>query len=166
MATVFHKSEISFELRNSPVHEFRWFTSQRLGKIANAKHLQFDIRSLDPGKFSFPYHFHRASEELFMIISGEATLRTPDGFQTLGEGDLVFFEEGSTSAHQLYNHGEMPCVYLDIRSSYGIDVTEYPDSGKINILPNMEIYEDSSKVDYFKGEEHVADKWPIDIIKK
>ena len=159
MATVFHKSEISFELRNSPIPEFRWYTSQRLGKIANAKHLQFDIRSLDPDKFSFPYHFHLASEELFMIISGEVTLRTPDGFQTLTEGDLVFFEEGPTSAHQLYNHGETPCVYLDIRSTYGVDITEYPDSGKINILPNMGTFEDSSKVDYYKGEENVKEIW-------
>ena len=165
MATIFHKSEVSFELRNSPIPEFRWHTSQRFGKLVNSKHLQFDIRSLDPQKFSYPYHFHRASEELFMIISGEATLRTPDGFQTLKEGDLAFFETGPSSAHQLFNHGVKPCIYLDIRTTFGIDVTEYPDSGKINILPNMEIFEEASKVDYYKGEEHVKEKWDSELNK-
>ena len=58
----------------------------------------------------------------------------------------------------------MPCVYLDIRASAGIDVTKYPDSGKINVLPLMEIYEKSSKVDYYLGEESVSNYWPKEIL--
>ena len=131
-----------------------------------SKYLQFDIRSLDPGKFSFPYHFHGNAEELFVILSGEATLRTPQGFEKIGEGDIVFFEQGPSSAHQVYNHSDSPCVYLDIRTAIGIDICEYPDSEKINILPYLEIYEKASKVDYYKGEENVKEKWPDRILKK
>ena len=47
----------------------------------------------------------------------------------------------------------------------GIDVCEYPDSNKINILPYLEVYESSAKVDYYKGEENVKAKWPDDIVK-
>jgi len=166
MPKIFHIKEINFELRDSRIPEFSWHTSQLLANQANSKHLQFDIRSLDSGKFSFPYHAHRASEELFYIISGEATLRTPEGFQKVVTGDIIFFEEGPTSAHQLYNHTDSPCIYLDIRSSFGIDVAEYPDSGKIFVSPFREIFEISSKTDYYKGEEDVAKKWPAEIIRK
>lgn len=164
MPTIFHLKDIDFEEKDARVSEFRWHTSPRLAKLVNAKRMHFDIRSLDPKKFSFPYHFHRAAEELFMIISGEATLRTDEGYQKVSAGDIIFCEEGPTSAHQLYNHSDIPCIYLDIRTASGIDVSEYPDSGKINILPYMELFDSNSKVDYYKGEENVKNKWPKEIL--
>ena len=166
MPKIFRRQDFKFEQRKSPVPEFSWHTSQRFWEVAGSKYLQFDIRSLDSGKFSYPYHFHRASEELFLIISGEATLRSPQGFAKLAQGDLVFFETGASGAHQLYNHGDIPCVYLDIRTTFHIDVCEYPDSGKINILPYSEIFEYSSKVDYYKGEGEVEKQWPKEIVRK
>ncbi len=50
------------------------------------------------------------------------------------EGDIVFFEIGPEGAHQLYNHTGEPCRYLDIRTEAGLDICEYPDSDKINII--------------------------------
>ena len=163
MPTVFGVEKLELKRKDSRVPEFGWHTSPNLAKIAGSKHVMFDVRSLDPGKYSFPYHFHRNAEELFLIISGKATLRSPDGFQEVSQGDIIFFEEGPTGAHQLYNHGDTPCVYLDVRTSFGIDVCEYPDSGKINILPYLEIFQKSSRVDYYDGEEAVATKWPKDL---
>jgi uncharacterized cupin superfamily protein len=166
MSKIFNVKNISFKETKSRIPEFLWHTSPRLAELSNAKHLQFDIRSLDSGKFSFPYHFHRAAEELFVIVSGEATLRSPEGFQKVSEGDVVFFEEGAKGAHQLYNHNDSPCIYLDVRTTIGIDVCEYPDSGKVNILPTRDIFESSSSVDYYKGEENVAAKWPKELLRK
>ncbi len=166
MAKIFNAKSLSFEKRQARIPNFSWHTSPRLAELSSAKHFQFDIRSLDPGKFSFPYHFHRAAEELFVILSGEATLRSPEGFQKISEDDVVFFEEGVKGAHQLYNHSDSPCIYLDVRTTIGIDVCEYPDSGKLNILPAMQIFENSSSVDYYKGEEDVAEKWPKDLLRK
>jgi uncharacterized cupin superfamily protein len=166
MPTVFHTGELEFETKKARVPEFAWQTSPRLAKRVDAKQLEFDIRSLDPGRFSFPYHFHRAAEELFLIISGQATLRTPQGFQAIATGDLVFFEPGETGAHQLYNHSDVPCVYLDIRTTVGIDVVEYPDSAKLAILPNLEVFETRSRVGYHLGEENVADQWPKALLRK
>jgi len=166
MPRIFRNSDRQFEKRVSPLPEFAWHTTPKLAKSAAAQNIDFDVRSLDPGLFSFPYHFHRGAEELFFIISGEATLRSPDGFQKLGAGDLIFFEEGPASAHQLYNHGDLPCIYLDIRTTPGIDICEYPDSGKINILPKLEVFETASKVSYYKGEDRAADHWPQEILKK
>jgi uncharacterized cupin superfamily protein len=165
MPETFNTRKMEFKNNKFPLPEFEWLTSGRLAKRAQSKYLEFDIRSLSPAKFSFPYHFHRAAEELFLIISGEATLRTPKGFQKIAQGDLIFFEEGPSGAHQLYNHSHAPCVYLDIRTTLGLDVCEYPDSGKVNILPTLEVFEKSSKTDYFKGEEAVRDQWPEQILK-
>jgi len=165
MPTIFKVDSLSFEKREFRIPEFAWHTSPRLAGVVNAKNLEFDIRSLDSGKFSFPYHFHRAAEEIFVILEGEATLRLPDGFQKISKGDIVFFEEGPSGAHQLYNHSDSPCVYLDLRTVSGIDVCEYPDSKKINILPYREIFEETSKVDYYLGEERVREKWPEEILK-
>lgn len=166
MPKIFNAKNISFEKKESRIPEFSWHTSPRLAALSNAKHLQFDIRALDPGKFSFPYHSHRAAEELFVILSGEATLRSPEGFQKVSEGDVVFFEEGAEGAHQLYNHHDSPCVYLDLRTTIGIDVCDYPDSGKVNILPYLQVFESSSSVNYYKGEENVTAKWPKELLRK
>jgi uncharacterized cupin superfamily protein len=165
MPKIFNTANISFEKKQSRVPDFSWHTSPQLAQITNAKHFRFDIRSLDPGKFSYPYHFHRAAEELFVILSGEATLRSPGGFQKVCEGDVIFFEEGAEGAHQLYNHEDSPCVYLDLCTTIGIDVCEYPDSGKVNILPYREIFERSSSVDYYTGEENVSVKWPKELLR-
>jgi uncharacterized cupin superfamily protein len=166
MPKIFNAENISLEKRIGRIPEFAWHTSPRLAELSNAKHFQFDIRSLDPGKFSFPYHFHRAAEELFVIFSGEATLRSPEGFQKLSKGDVIFFEQGAEGAHQLYNHGDSPCIYLDLRTTIGIDVCEYPDSGKVNILPYMQVFESSATVDYYQGEENVTGQWPEELLRK
>ena len=55
---------------------------------------------------------------------------------------------------------------ISIRTFNDIDICEYPDSGKINILPNIEVYQTEDKVNYFKGENKVSEKWSADIIKK
>lgn len=156
---IFNDKSTKYTLKQSPIPEFAWHTSDRLSEIAKSKHLVFDLRSLDPGKYSYPYHFHRNAEELFVILAGKAMLRTPEGKQELSEGDVVFFEMGPSGAHQLFNHTNEPFKYLDIRTNQGIDVVEYPDSGKVNLLPENEIYETKNQVDYYKGEENVRERW-------
>jgi uncharacterized cupin superfamily protein len=165
MATILKATEREFkeeafkEAKNK-VDPFRLFTDlSREKKGINPKQLIFDLRQLNPSQYAFTYHFHRYAEELFMIISGSATLRTPAGLEAVNRGDLIFFEMGEAGAHQLYNHTEEPCVYLDVRTFTGFDVCEYPDSNKINLLPMDEIFRKDSQVSYFDGEENVGDKW-------
>jgi len=124
MAKIFNEKNIFFELKQSPIPEFSWHTSQKL--------------------------------------SGNATLRTPDGFTELKEGDIAFFEIGPNGAHQLYNNNKQPCKFLDLSTDLGIDICEYPDSGKINILPYEEVFQSKEIVDYYKGEEKVGEKWIIE----
>jgi len=160
MATIFKHDSIEFKEDANKIDNYRLLTSSpRFSSISESKNLFFDLRVLNPGQFSYPYHFHRHAEELMMIISGSMTMRSHKGFDILTKGDIVFFEMGKTGAHQFLNHCTEPCTYLDVRTLIGVDVCEYPDSGKVNIIPSIEIFEADSKVEYFKGEENVKEKW-------
>jgi len=168
MATILKSEQREFKEDPRKIDNFRLFTDVSRSKSGlNPKNLFFDLRLLNPGQFSFPYHFHRHAEELFMVVSGSMTLRTPNGLDIIESGDIVFFEMGETGAHQFFNHGTEPCTYLDIRSFMGTDICEYPDSGKMLLMPSIEVFEKESKVGYFKGEENVIEKWKgIDKIKE
>lgn len=160
MAIVLKPAQREFQESPNKIDNFRIFTDvSRIKKGINPENLNFDLRQLNPGQYSAPYHFHRYAEELFMIISGSATLRTPDGLEIVNSGDLIFFEKGEKGAHQLYNHTAEVCIYLDIRTYTGYDIAEYPDSGKILLAPTFEIFSKDSQVNYFDGEMNIKDKW-------
>jgi uncharacterized cupin superfamily protein len=160
MATILRSDLREFRESPNKIDPFRIFTDiSRTKKGINPENLNFDVRQLNPDQYSAPYHFHRYAEELFLIISGSATLRTVNGLEVVNSGDLMFFEKGETGAHQLYNHTKEICIYLDIRTYIGYDVAEYPDSNKILIAPTYEIFQKGSKVGYFEGETTVKDRW-------
>jgi uncharacterized cupin superfamily protein len=160
MAKILKKENRDFKEDANKIDNFRLFSdASRIRNDINPKYLNFDLRQLNPGQFSAPFHFHRFAEELFMVVSGSMTLRTLDGKEIIETGDLVFCETGEDGAHQFYNHGTEPCIYLDIRTFIGHDICEYPDSEKIFIAPSYEIFEKKSKVEYFKGEKNILEKW-------
>ena len=160
MATILKYNQREFRESPNKIDNYRIFTDvSRINKGINPENLNFDLRQLNPDQYSAPYHFHRYAEELFMIISGSATLRTSDGLDIVNSGDLIFFEKGETGAHQLYNHTTENCVYLDIRTYIGYDIAEYPDSDKILLAPSFEIFNKDSQANYFDGEKNIIEKW-------
>ncbi len=161
MATIFKKSEREFKENPGRMDGFRLMSEIAISaKNAETRNLKFDLRQLNPGEYSSLYHFHRHAEELFMIVSGAATLRTPEGLQTVESGDIVFFETGETGAHQMYNHTGEPCVYLDIRTYIGHDECGYPDTGKTLFLPSMTIFDSNAGKPYtFEGQENIGEIW-------
>jgi len=160
MATILKSEKREFKEDANKIDNFRILTDiSRLTNGIKPEHLNFDLRQLNPEQYSAPYHFHRYAEELFMIVSGSATLRTPTGLDIVNTGDLMFFGIGETGAHQLFNHTTEPCVFLDIRTYIGYDVAEYPDSNKIFLAPSRAIFKKDTIVNYFEGEENVKEKW-------
>lgn len=160
MATILKSEEREFKEDSNKIDNFRLFSDiSRIKKRVNPENLNFDLRQLNPDQYCAAYHFHRYAEELFMILSGSATLRTPKGLEVVTNGDLIFFEKGETGAHQLYNHTTEPCIYLDIRTFIGHDICEYPDSNKIFLVPSYEIFNKDTQVNYFDGEENIQEKW-------
>jgi len=160
MASILKSKEREFKEDLNKIDNFRLFSDvSRATKGINPQNLNFDLRQLNPGQYNAAYHFHRYAEELFMIISGSASLRTSTGIEIVTGGDLIFFEKGETGAHQLYNHTTEPCIYLDVRVFIGHDICEYPDSNKIFIVPTYEIFKKDSQAGYFDGEENIQEKW-------
>ena len=160
MATILKCDKREFKEDPNKIENFRLFSDgSRIKNGIKPRNLNFELRLLNPGQFSAPYHFHRNAEELFMVVSGSMTLRTQNGFDIVTSGDLVFCEIGETGAHQFFNHTTEPCTYLDIRTFMGMDICEYPDSGKILLAPSFEIFAMESKVRYFQGEENILEKW-------
>ena len=97
-----------------------------------ARELGFNVSILEPGCFSCPYHFHHAEEELFLVLQGEATLRTPEGFRVMKAGELAFFPTGPGGSHQFYNHTDEPCRVFGLSNKSKVEVCEYPDSEKVS----------------------------------
>ena len=160
MAKILKTENREFTEDANKIDNFRILSDiSRLKNGIKPEYLNFDLRQLNPEQYSAPYHFHRYAEELFMIVSGSATLRTANGLEIVNSGDLMFFETGETGAHQLFNHTTGPCVYLDIRTSIGYDLCEYPDSNKIFLAPSYEIFKKDTQVNYFEGEENIKEKW-------
>ncbi|WP_339739332.1 cupin domain-containing protein [uncultured Sunxiuqinia sp.] len=160
MATILKRDKRDFKEDPNKIDNFRLFSDiSRVKMGIRPQNLNFDLRLINPGQFSAPYHFHRHAEELFMVVSGTMTLRTPEGLEIVNRGDIIFFEMGVTGAHQFYNHGSEPCVYLDVRTFIGYDVCEYPDSGKLLLAPSYEIFHKGSELKLFDGEENVVKKW-------
>lgn len=159
MPSIIHLNELNLREKESPVFEFCWKTSEDLSAAAGQKDFCSNIRVLEKGKYSYPYHYHHNSDEIFVILSGKGDLRTPDGIKCVGTGDVLLFERGAEAAHQIYNGNDEPLVYLDLRSLNKLDVCEYPDTGKVNILPRRDIFHKGGSADYFDGEENVREVW-------
>lgn len=160
MATIIKKNERDYQFNPNKIDGFRLMTDvSRIKRGINPQYLNFDLRQLNPKQYNAAYHFHRYAEELFVILSGTSTLRTPKGLEIVEEGDMIFFEAGEQGAHQLYNHSNNPCTYLDMRAYIGYDVCEYPDSDKIIIVPNGETFRRSEQYPYFDGETDVDSVW-------
>jgi uncharacterized cupin superfamily protein len=111
MATVLKSKDREFKEDPNKIEPFRLFSDvSRIQNGIKPQQLNFDLRQLNPGQYSSLYHFHRHAEELFMVVSGTMTLRTPLGLELISDGDIVFFEMGESGAHQLFNHSSEPCT--------------------------------------------------------
>ena len=113
------------------------------------------VYEIPPGKSSYPYHYHLKNEETFFILGGEGLLRTKEGERTVRPGDLLFFPAGEEGAHKLTNTSETEMlVYIDFDVVHDLDVTVYPDSGKLGIWgkDTNKIYRIDDDVDYYEGE--------------
>jgi uncharacterized cupin superfamily protein len=102
-----------------------------VGKRIGAELLGATVYEVEPGSKQTPYHTHHANEEWLIVVRGEPTLRTPEGEQTLKEGDVACFRRGKEGAHQVINRTDSPIRVLLVSTMIDLDVVEYLDSGKI-----------------------------------
>jgi uncharacterized cupin superfamily protein len=145
--------------------DLEWAPSMQKGKYGQRRKelgstgvMSAGLWELAPGKKSFPFHMHHVTEEALFVVSGTAKVRSDDGLTPIGPGDWVAFPPGQ-GAHQLVNDGSEPLIYVALGANPGgVDIVEYPDSGKLAARtggpPNGKrfIYEKDKQLDYFHGE--------------
>jgi uncharacterized cupin superfamily protein len=129
----------------------------RVGEKIGAEKLGASIYELEPGQKSFPYHYEYPDEEWLIVLTGEPTLRTPEGERRLRPGDTVCFPSGPEGAHLVRNEGDAPTRVMIFSTKVGHPaVAFYPDSDKVLIEtadPNdRALYRKADAVDYWEGE--------------
>lgn len=111
------------------------------------------VEELDPGRQTWPAHWHTREEEHVLVLSGELTVRIGKERHVMRAGDYVAFPANVPEEHCLFNHGTEPVRYVLIGNRDGADVCIYPDSNKINVAALGEIYDRGARKAYFDGEE-------------
>jgi uncharacterized cupin superfamily protein len=129
----------------------------RLGKLLGAAEQSgASVYELPPGQAICPYHYEVGEEEWLLVLTGEPTLRHPEGSERLAPWDIVFFEKGPAGAHGVRNETEETVRVLMFSTVVVPTATVYPDSDKVGIWtgdPETDVVvRRESKVEYFDGE--------------
>lgn len=92
---------------------------------------QFGVNRVElaPGAWSTQRHWHKYSDEVVVVISGELVMVTDDGEEVLRAGDCAAFKAGVPNAHHLQNRSDQVAVYYDIGGRDLDDVSTFPDMG-------------------------------------
>ncbi|MDR0287125.1 MAG: cupin domain-containing protein [Clostridiales bacterium] len=109
-----------------------------------------------PGKSSYPFHYHSASEEIFYIISGHGIVETNDGEFPVSSGSIIICPAGENGAHKITNKSDSEVLtYIDIDTVPKTDMCIYPKSGKIGVFTNdgfAKLYKLNDDIKYYDGE--------------
>jgi uncharacterized cupin superfamily protein len=131
----------------SPREGYRYAMS-RVGADLGAEKIGGSVYDIPEGESTFPYHFHHGMEEWGIVIDGTPALRSPDGERQLTRGDVVCFPPGPAGAHKFRGPGRL----LMISANRLPEAAEYPDSGKIGVMPARKIFRLGDATEYWEGE--------------
>lgn len=109
----------------------------RVSRQAGSERLGLSLWEVPPGEAAYPYHHHLAEEELVVVLDGRPSLRTPEGWRELSEGEVVAFPRGEHGAHQLVNRTQQTVRFLAFSPSGEPDIVIYPDSGKLGAFERL-----------------------------
>jgi uncharacterized cupin superfamily protein len=128
----------------------------RVGRAAGGEELAVKLFEIPPGQSLCPYHYEYV-EEWLLVLEGELAIRTPDGEEHAGRGDLVCFRSGPAGAHKLTNCSEAPARVIMFSSARQPKVAVYPDSDKLGVWPgdpddHVILRRADGNVGYYDGE--------------
>lgn len=109
---------------DAPCRDRRWLALAQAGGLT-----QFGVNRLilPPGVWSSQRHWHSHEDEFVMVLSGEVTLVTDAGPETLHAGDCAAFPAGVRDGHHFINASPAEAVLLVIGSRDERDHGEYSD---------------------------------------
>jgi len=128
----------------------------RVGQEAGGEALVVKVFELPPGEAVCPYHYEY-EEEWLVVLDGAVVVRTPEGEEGLGRGEVMCFPAGPAGAHKVSNGGEATARVLMFSSAREPAVSVYPDSDKIGVWPgnpadNVMLRRADGHVGYWDGE--------------
>ncbi|MGH2834098.1 MAG: cupin domain-containing protein [Solirubrobacteraceae bacterium] len=136
----------------------------RLSRQAGSERLGLSLWELPPGEAAYPYHYHLTEEEFLVVLDGRPSLRTPEGWRELQEGEVVSFLRGEQGAHQLVNRTEDSVRFLAFSTSGEPDIVIRPDSGTLDACERRPdgsglraIFRMQEAIDYYDGEHSPSD---------
>jgi uncharacterized cupin superfamily protein len=128
----------------------------RLGKQLGAERTGTSVYEIPPKQSVCPYHYENPEEEWLLVLSGQPTLRHPEGSDRLEPWDMVFFPSGPAGAHRVQNDTEETVRVLMFSDVSHPAVTVYPDSDKVGVWAGRPednlLLPRSSAVTYWEGE--------------
>ena len=125
-------------------------------RVSTGERWPFDLEwnRMPPGKPNFPFHAHSAQWEMYLIVSGKATVRDQNGTTEVAAGDAFIF--GPNEPHQITNSGDEDLIYYVIADNPIGESGYYPDSGKWKMNKTSQadrVVIKGQEADYFDGEE-------------
>jgi uncharacterized cupin superfamily protein len=122
----------------------------RAGTWGGGHPFDVQIRRIPPSAAVCPFHSHMGQWEMFVVQSGNGTVRTSEGKHAIKTGDV--FVHPPATPHQLINSGTVDLVVLIVADNPPLDACHYPDSNKWSLRPPGKIFR-MTETDYFDGEE-------------
>lgn len=123
---------------------------KNIGEWDGGHPFDLTVISMPPGATNYPYHSHAAQWEMYLVVSGTGTVRTPAGLTPIGPGDAFVCPPGEP--HQIQNTGTTDLVYHVIADNPRTDTVHYPDSDKWYTRSNNKVFR-LTEHDYYDGEE-------------
>jgi uncharacterized cupin superfamily protein len=131
----------------------------RISRQAGAQRLGVSLWEVEPGQAAYPYHAHLAEEELVIVLEGRPSLRTPEGWRDLQQGEVVTFLRGEQGAHQIVNRSDATTRFLAFSTNGEPDVILQFDSDKVGAFERRPDggglrvwFRREDAVGYFEGE--------------
>jgi uncharacterized cupin superfamily protein len=132
----------------------------RVSRQAGSERLGASLWELPPGEAAYPYHYHLTEEELVLVLNGAPSLRTPEGWRDLAQGELVAFPRGEHGAHQLVNRTDETVRFLAFSANGEPDIVIRPDSSTLGAYERRAdggglraVFRAADEVDYYEGEQ-------------
>jgi len=146
-------------------HEEKFgYRRKSLSAASGGEKLGCGLYEVEPGRRTWPYHYHGDNEEAIYVLEGSGTLRVNDQEISLEKGDYATFPASAENAHQLVDTSGEILRYLCISTMAQPDAVVYPDSGKVGVFvgsapggPKEErtlsgFFKVVDGVDYYEGE--------------
>ncbi|MHB8146247.1 MAG: cupin domain-containing protein [Vulcanimicrobiaceae bacterium] len=131
---------------------YRGGGSAEIGLLLGARKLGYRLAAIPQGTKWVPMHWHSAEEEIYVVLTGRPSVRTPSGEYDCRPGDIIAFPCGPSGAHTIRNQHEELCTVLMLANNDANDVCSYPDSQKVLVEARDLMLRDHPDLEYFDGE--------------